>query len=95
MFRGAKKAESWHRQMIHAAKEFENVSVAYCWTHAKVIAASIGDNRYVIEGSGNLSTNARIEQYVVENSEQMYDHHVNWMTTLGDRLTEKDYSEVG
>jgi len=33
----------------------------------------------VFEGSGNLSDNARIEQYILENNKQAYEFHKNWI----------------
>ena len=48
-------------------------------THAKILLCKCGDNYYSIEGSGNISSNARIEQYIIENSKQTYDYHKKWI----------------
>ena len=37
-----------------------------------------GDN-YVIEESGNLSFNSRIEQYCLSNDSKLFDFTSNWM----------------
>lgn len=37
---------------------------------------------FVFEGSGNMSDNARIEQYIYENSKEMYEFHRKWMLQL-------------
>lgn len=51
--------------------------------HTKIILAKTNiNNYYVIEGSGNLSINARIEQYRFENSEQTYNFHKNWIDKI-------------
>jgi hypothetical protein len=48
--------------------------------HAKV--ALIDDrkgNFYVMEGSANLTANPRIEQNIVANSKELYEHHRAWI----------------
>jgi hypothetical protein len=32
-----------------------------------------------MRGSGNMSTNARIEQYIYENNKEVFDFHKGWM----------------
>jgi len=49
------------------------------WNHSKIMLAKFGDIYYVMEGSGNLSDNAQIEQYIVTNSEGIYNFHKSWM----------------
>jgi hypothetical protein len=39
-------------------------------------------NHFVFEGSGNMSDNARIEQYVYDNNEQIFEFHKTWMNEL-------------
>jgi len=50
--------------------------------HTKIILAKTKENYYIIEGSGNLSINARIEQYTFDNNKQIYDFHKNWIDKL-------------
>lgn len=51
--------------------------------HTKIILIKTNkDNFYVIEGSGNLSINARIEQYCFDNNKELFDFHKNWITKL-------------
>jgi hypothetical protein len=47
--------------------------------HTKIILAKTKDNYYVIEGSGNMSINARIEQYCFDNNKDIYDFHYKWI----------------
>jgi hypothetical protein len=47
--------------------------------HTKIILAKAGKNYYVVEGSGNLSNNARIEQYVWDNNKDLYYFHKEWI----------------
>ena len=54
------------------AKELDNFQVEYAWTHKKVIAARVGDDHYVVEGSGNFSENTAEEQYIFLKSKRIY-----------------------
>jgi len=54
------------------AREIEGFSVEYAWTHKKVIAARVGDDHYLIEGSGNFSENTAEEQYIFTKSKRLY-----------------------
>ncbi len=50
--------------------------------HTKIILIDTIKNKYIIEGSGNLSINARIEQYLFENNEQVFNFHSNWIKNI-------------
>lgn len=51
--------------------------------HTKIILMKTDKgNYYVIEGSGNLSINARIEQYSFDNNKELFTFHKNWITAL-------------
>lgn len=50
--------------------------------HTKIILAKTKENYYIVEGSGNLSINARIEQYIFENNPQIYEFHKNWINLI-------------
>lgn len=50
--------------------------------HTKIILAETNKNNYVIEGSGNLSINARIEQYMFENNKNVFNFHKNWINKI-------------
>lgn len=54
-------------------EQFKNFTVEYAWTHKKVIAIRVGDDYFVVEGSGNFSENSAEEQYVFVKSKQLYD----------------------
>jgi len=47
--------------------------IIFAWNHAKIALIKCQDNYYVVEGSGNYSDNAEIEQYIFENSKESYD----------------------
>lgn len=54
-------------------KSRPNIKVIYTWNHSKVSLMRTEHNYYVVEGSGNWSENALIEQYVFTNSELVYE----------------------
>lgn len=57
------------------------------WAHTKILCCRIGSKSYVIEGSGNLSDNARIEQYLFERSKRSFDFHKSWITNVSEICT--------
>ena len=50
-----------------------NFSLSYAWTHKKVMCVRVGDEFFVIEGSGNWSENSAQEQYVFIKSQKIYE----------------------
>lgn len=64
---------------LEAAKRSKNVIVAYRWNHSKVALVKANDNYFVIEGSGNFSDNARHEQYIFCNDQELYNYRKNWI----------------
>jgi len=48
--------------------------------HTKIILLKTAKNHFIIEGSGNLSINARIEQYVIDNDISLFNFHKKWIT---------------
>ncbi len=66
------------------------IYINLAWTHTKIMCMKIKDDHYVIEGSGNLSDNARIEQYLFEKSKESYEFHKDWILNVKDFSAEKD-----
>lgn len=62
--------------------ERDSFSVRVENNHTKIILAVTEENKYVIEGSGNLSINARIEQYLIMNNEEVYNFHKKWIEEI-------------
>ena len=50
--------------------------------HSKIALIKTDKNYYVIEGSGNYSTNGSIEQYCFDNNKNIFDFHKNWINLL-------------
>lgn len=65
-----------------------NVDLFFCSSHAKVMSAKVdgGEAYYTIEGSGNLSWNSRVEQYVIDNDKTLYDFTCSWMREIREFL---------
>lgn len=60
-------------QIDMMVKEFANFQIEYAWTHQKVIFARVGNNHFVVEGSGNFSENSAEEQYIFMKSKRIYE----------------------
>lgn len=50
--------------------------------HTKIILIKTNEDCFVLEGSGNISTNAKIEQYSLVNSEESYNFHKSWIDKI-------------
>lgn len=82
-FNQTKKPEQWAIMLKQFADKKANCYHVYTHNHAKVLAVRTSKNEFfVFEGSGNMSDNARIEQYIYENSKQSFEFHKKWMTEL-------------
>lgn len=82
-FRQNKKYEKWCKDLITYSENKSNVSISFAWNHAKVFLAKTKDKRHIVfEGSGNLSDNARIEQYIIEDCKMTYEFHKKWIDNL-------------
>ena len=81
-FRASKRKEVWHTELKYYAEKTKDVTSFHCDTHAKISLVKTEKNYYVIEGSGNMSSNSRIEQYLFENSKETFDFHSKWIKEL-------------
>lgn len=82
-FNQTKKPEIWAIKLREFCDQNANCKHIYTHNHAKVLAIKTSDNNhYVFEGSGNMSDNARIEQYVYENNKAVFEFHKQWMNNL-------------
>jgi len=60
-----------------------NVKTSFYHSHAKIFLAKTKCDKYIVfEGSGNLSDNARLEQYLFENNKETYEFHKNWIENI-------------
>lgn len=81
-FNQTKKPEKWAIKLKEFCERNMNFDHIYTHNHAKVLACKSGSDFYVFEGSGNMSDNARIEQYVYENSKKSFEFHRDWINEL-------------
>lgn len=63
-------------------KKHNNFTYISRHNHSKIILIETNSHYYVVEGSGNLTMNGRIEQYVFSCSEDLYNFHKEWMLTI-------------
>lgn len=84
-FNQTKKPEKWAIILKEFADRNTNTKHIYIHNHSKVLAVKTKKNYYVFEGSGNMSDNARIEQYVYENNKEVFEFHKSWMNELWER----------
>lgn len=83
-FNQTKKPERWALRLKEFADADPRCRHVYTHNHAKVVCIKSGADHFVFEGSGNMSDNARIEQYLYENNEMTYNFHKTWMEELAD-----------
>lgn len=50
--------------------------------HTKILLIDTLKNKYIVEGSGNMSINARIEQYCFDNNNDIYNFHYEWISKI-------------
>lgn len=80
-FKENKKYERWANDLAILGKDSVRANVGFAWSHAKILLCkTVCGRHFVFEGSGNFSDNARIEQYMLENNEAMYNFHKEWIT---------------
>lgn len=81
-FNQTKKPEKWAIKLADFCRNNSKTTFAYLHNHSKVCCVKNSKGHYVFEGSGNMSDNARIEQYTYACSKSLYDFHVGWMDDL-------------
>jgi len=81
-FNQTKKPEKWAILLRDYCSKSDKCTHRYTHNHAKVVTIKTNSGYYVFEGSGNMSDNARIEQYVFENNRDVFDFHTNWIKGL-------------
>ena len=59
--------------LIAVSAQYANIKIKFAWNHSKIALLQTSDNYYCIEGSGNWSENAHLEQYCFTNSKQVYE----------------------
>lgn len=58
--------------------ERNDCNLCFYWVHSKVHLLQTNNEKFVIDGSGNFSMNAQIEQYNIFNSEELFNFDFNF-----------------
>jgi hypothetical protein len=86
-FHQTKKPQLWAEQLKSYCESKPQCKYSYINSHAKVLAVKTeSGGHYVFEGSGNMSDNGRIEQYVYERNQEIYEFHRAWITEITGKL---------
>lgn len=79
-FSNNKKYERWAKELMDLGRNQINVNVGYGNTHTKIFICKTKCGKHIVfEGSGNITHNERLEQYIYENNKQVYDFHKSWI----------------
>jgi hypothetical protein len=63
------------------------ITLWFCSSHAKLMScATSAGNYYTVEGSGNHADNSRVEQYVIDNDQGVYNFTGRWMAEIKQHL---------
>jgi hypothetical protein len=75
---------SLYSQLITSLKKFKNVKLKEVNSHAKTFSITNGIDFITVSGSANWSENPRIENFLILNDSNLFDHHKEWMSELTD-----------
>lgn len=67
------------KKLKEYTEKAKNTRLAGIWNHSKIMLLKKGSDFFVVEGSGNFNSNAYIEQYSIDNNEDLFNFHKNWM----------------
>jgi len=82
-FRENRNYERWAKELVILAKNKNHIKASFYNSHAKVFLAKTTCGKYIVfEGSGNLSHNERLEQYIFENNKMVYNFHKKWIDEI-------------
>lgn len=83
-FNQTKKPEKWALMLKQFCVENPKITEhIYTHNHSKIVALKTKCGKYfVFEGSGNMSNNARIEQYIYEQNKSVFEFHKSWIKEL-------------
>ena len=77
--------ERWANELMSLASTQDNVRTRFLLNHAKLFLGKTKCGKHIVfEGSGNLSDNSRIEQYIYEKNKTAYEFHKQWINELLD-----------
>ena len=72
----------------------KHFKIIFISSHAKIAILETGKgNYYNIEGSGNFSYNARLEQYVIDNEKGLFDFSNQWIKEV-EKINKSTFDEM-
>jgi hypothetical protein len=82
-YTNTKEPEKWVELLKQYVDNEDNCRIKDVDIHTKISLIKQGNDYFVFEGSGNISkTNSKIEQYIWENNEKVYNFHKTWMEEI-------------
>lgn len=75
-----------YASLVGALKQFENVKLKEINSHAKTFSITNGTDFLTVSGSANWSENPRIENFLLLNDKDLFEHHKDWMSELTDLI---------
>lgn len=73
-----------YASLVGSLKNFENVKLKEINSHAKTFSVTNGKDFITVSGSANWSENPRIENFLILNDKNLFEHHKDWMSELTD-----------
>jgi nitrate reductase beta subunit len=73
-----------YASLVGSLKNFENVKLKEINSHAKTFSVTNGKDFITVSGSANWSENPRIENFLILNDKNLFEHHKEWMSELTD-----------
>jgi nitrate reductase beta subunit len=73
-----------YASLVGSLKNFENVKLKEINSHAKTFSVTNGVDFITVSGSANWSENPRIENFLILNDKNLFEHHKDWMSELTD-----------
>lgn len=73
-----------YAHLVGALKDIEGVKLKEVNSHAKTFSITNGKDYLTISGSANWSENPRIENFLILNDKDLFEHHKDWMSELTD-----------
>lgn len=75
---------SLYANLISSLNVFDNVKLKEINSHAKTFSITNGKDYITVSGSANWSENPRIENFLILNDIDLFNHHKDWMSELTD-----------
>lgn len=90
-----KEAHQVYRTFRKFCQETGTWQHGYMDNHAKITCIKDNSgNHFVMEGSGNLSDNAKIEQLLFENNRKSFEFHSGWIRDAVTKMNEQSHDNA-